>query len=51
MKNTNVLEETLVDEIGWSDEELIESARIGRLQFQQGNVVSASEAIAHFRAL
>ena len=51
MKNINVVEEMLVDEINWSDDELIQSAHIGKIQYQEGNVVTASEAIAHFRAL
>ena len=32
----------------WSDDELRRSARIAKEQYQQGQVVSASEAIAHF---
>ena len=51
MKNINAVEEMLVDEINWSDDELIQSAHIGKIQYQEGNVVTASEAIAHFRAL
>lgn len=51
MKSVDTLEETMVAELGWSDDELREYAHIAKEQYRNGQVVSASDAISHFRSL
>jgi hypothetical protein len=49
--NNVALEEQMVAELDWSDEELRQCAQIGKMQYQSGQVVSAADAISHFRTL
>ena len=51
MKSVDTLEETMLAELGWSDDELREYAHIAKEQYRNGQVVSASDAISHFRSL